>query len=308
MRGAQNKLGQFRVANELLDDPVQLNAQFEEDGYLFFRGVLKGIERVKADFVRSLQNQGAVKAGGLEPVWTGLKLERIDDDPLYRAASCAELFTSGQNVSFFQKVFGGPVFVFKSPSIRYSLPNDTEHFTPPHQDYFFVRINQSFRTCWIPLMEIDEKVGGLAIAPGSHKQGLRDHVEAENVYSYIFYGRKQKGIPLVSVPEPWLTADYQPGDVLVFHNLTIHWALPNVSDRIRLSIDNRVQPFDAPRTWQAERSILEAREFRKKAQKISDEEGVNEELFEKVMIELMARGLEPEKAQIRSLIAELSQQ
>jgi 1-deoxypentalenic acid 11beta-hydroxylase len=305
MTTRKSNLGRFREANQYLGDLNQLNVMFEEDGYLFFRGVLEGVERVKQEFIRALQKQGAVEPGASEPIWTGMKLEQIDDDELYGARSCRELFESSHNIRLFEQIFGEPVFVFKSPTVRYSLPNDQEHVSPPHQDYFFVRINKTFRTFWVPLMDIDEEIGGLAIAPGIHKHGLRDHVEADHVYSYIFRGRKQMGVPLETLPQPWLTADYHPGDLLVFHHLMVHWALPNRSDRIRLSIDNRCQPIDAPRTWQAERSILEAREFRKTAQKIATEEGASEEQFEEIIIELMGRGLEPGRAQIKSLMAEL---
>jgi 1-deoxypentalenic acid 11beta-hydroxylase len=300
-----HSLGQFRDATQHLGNHARLQAMFDEDGYLFFRGVLDGVDHVKREFVRSLQKQGAVRAGTSEPIWSGAKLEEIDDSDLYGAPSCRELFELPHNFRVFEQIFGEPVFVFRSPTVRYSLPNDSEHLSPPHQDYFFVRINKAFRTFWIPLMDIDEQVGGLAIAPGIQKQGLFDHVEADHVFSYVFRGRKQMGIPLESVPQPWLTTDYRAGDLLVFHNLMVHWALPNRSDRIRLSIDNRCQPVDAPRTWQAERSILQAREFRKTAQQIATEEGASEELFEEIIIELMGRGLLPERPQIRSLMSEL---
>jgi len=298
-------LGQFRDATAYLGNHERLQAMFDEDGYLFLRGVLEGVDRVKQEFVRSLQRQGAVRAGVSEPIWTGAKLEQIDDGDLYGAPSCRELFESPHNLRVFEQIFGEPVFIFRSPTVRYALPNDSGHVSPPHQDYFFVRINKAFRTFWIPLMDIDEEVGGLAIAPGIHRKGLLDHVEAERIFSYVFRGRKQMGIPLESVPQPWLTADYHAGDLLVFHNLMVHWALPNRSDRVRLSIDNRCQPFDAARTWQAERSILEARQFRKTAKQIANEEGASEELFEEIIIELMGRGLQPERPQIRSLMAEL---
>jgi hypothetical protein len=39
-------------------------------------------------------------------------------------------------------------------------------------------------------MEIGRDLGGLALAAGSHKQGLREHREQENVYSYQMKGRK----------------------------------------------------------------------------------------------------------------------
>src|SRR5262249_61587297 len=137
------------------------------------------------------------------------------------------------------------------------------HVTPPHQDHFFIRANSEFRTVWIPLMPIDKRVGGLVVAAGSHRGGLREHVEQESVFSYQMKGRKQRGVALDTIAEPWLTTEYLPGDVVVFHSLMLHWALPNTSDRIRLSLDARCQPARTPRTWQAETSILEQRQFRK---------------------------------------------
>lgn len=306
MPTATNTLGRFREANDYLNDPQALNAIIAEEGYLFFRGVLDGVDRAKCDFVRILQQQGAVEPGISEPIWNGKKrVEEIDDTELYRAHCCAELFESSHNVEIFQRIFGEPIFVFKNPTVRYALPNDREHVSPPHQDYFFVRFNKIFRTFWIPLMDIEEAVGGLALAPGVHKRGLLDHVELQNVYSYVFRGRKQKGIPIDKVPAPWATADYHPGDLLVFHNLMVHWALPNRSDKIRLSIDNRCAPLNAPRTWQAERSILDARQFRAAAQQIALEEGASQEFFEEIMIELMGRDLEPGRSQIKALMEEL---
>ena len=300
------RLEYFREANEYLGDVDRLNALFNEDGYLFFRGVLEGVEDVKVDFVEVLQQQGAVPAGASDPLWTGLDNDHINDTGLYEAPSLAKLFTLPHNVELIQQILGEPVFIFKSPSIRYALPNDLAYVTPPHQDYFFIRFNESFRTLWVPLMEIDEQVGGLVLAGGVHKRGLLDHKEQEDAYSYIFKGRKQKGIAVGSVPQPWLTAHYHSGDLLMFHNLMVHWALPNRSNRIRLSVDVRCQPANALRTWQAEKSILEARRFRETAKRIATEEGATEEVFEALIIELMRRDLEPERLQIRSLISELS--
>src|SRR5437588_17402 len=48
----------------------------------------------------------------------------------------------------------------------------------------------------------------------------------------------------------WRTATFEPGDVVVFGSLTVHGALPNASDRVRLSVDYRYQnasePISAP--------------------------------------------------------------
>jgi 1-deoxypentalenic acid 11beta-hydroxylase len=298
-------LATFTDSTASLDNPAELAAAFDRDGYLFFRGMLTGIDEVRREFIRILQRQGAVSLSSAEPVWAGLPADRIDDTALYLAPSVAQLFESPHNLQVFERACGEPVFVFRSPTVRYALPHDAGRVSPPHQDAFFVRINASFRTFWIPLMDIDEQVGGLAISPASHRRGLRDHTEIDNVYSYVFQGRRQKGIPLDAVPQPWATADYRAGDLLVFHPLMIHWALPNRSDRIRLSIDNRACPVNAPRTWQSERSIPEARAFRRTAQHIASEERILEHIFESIMIELMGRGLEPTRANILALRDEL---
>jgi 1-deoxypentalenic acid 11beta-hydroxylase len=305
---SNQQFGPFRVANEYLDDCKRLNSLFEEEGYLFFRSVLNSEEilKVKQDLIHVLQRQGVVKAGASEALWTGVGLEKVDELELYALPSYSELLESRQMVQIVEKILGEPVFMFKSHTIRYALPNDSAHATPAHQDRFFIRINQRFRTLWIPLMDIDEQLGGLALGGGSHKRGLLDHVEQESVYSYVFRDRKQLGVALESLPQPWLTTDYHPGDLLIFHNLMVHWALPNQGERVRLSLDNRFQPITARRTWQAEKSIMDVRNIRETAKRIATEEGASEPLFEAVVIELMHRGLDPQRAQIKALISELA--
>ena len=305
----QVSLGRFQEANEYLGDKERLDALFAEEGYLFFRGVLKAedVQATKLDLIRVLQKQGVVKAGATEAIWTGAGIDNIDDSELYRIPSYQKILESKSTLQFMEEILGEPVFMFRSTTLRYALPNDPARVSPPHQDYFFVRFSQTFRTLWVPLMDIDEQVGGLVLGAGTHKRGLLDHVEQEGVYSYVFRGRKQKGIPLQSVSHLGITTDYHPGDLLIFNNLMVHWALPNVSDRVRLSFDGRCQPATAPRTWQAERSILEARNFRETAQRIAKEEGVDDELFEVLIIELMRQGLEPEKETIKSVVSQLRQ-
>src|SRR5262245_44716850 len=226
-RMASKALGVFKVSNELLDHCEQLKLRFEEDGYLFFRGVLDldKIQQVKSDFVDVLQQQGIAKARESEAIWTGVGIEAIDDRALYGQTSYVELIESQRTRDLMERVLGEAVYKFKATNIRYSLPHDPRHVTPPHQDHFFIRANSEFRTVWIPLMPIDKRVGGLVVAAGSHRGGLREHVEQESVFSYQMKGRKQRGVALDTIAEPWLTTEYLPGDVVVFHCLTLHWAL-----------------------------------------------------------------------------------
>jgi 1-deoxypentalenic acid 11beta-hydroxylase len=300
----QNLMGEYQTANHLLNDFEKMNATFREEGYLFFRNVLDtdAVLKVKQDFVQVLQKQGVVKANVSEPIWKGAGLDQIDDNVLYALDSYQELLDRESSLLLFTKIFGEPVFMYRNTDIRFALPKDEKHLTPSHQDHFFIRQTNRFRTAWIPLMNIERQVGGLALAARSHQSGLLEHVEHETAYSYIFRGRKQRGVPLERIVQEWLTTDYHPGDLLIFHSLMIHRALPNTSDRIRLSLDARYQPVSEPRTWQAGKTILELRQYRRQVREIAFAEGASEDLFETLLIEMMKQGLEARKENVRSLM------
>jgi 1-deoxypentalenic acid 11beta-hydroxylase len=290
-------------------DPERMKSLLADEGYLFFCGALDvdQVVTVKRDLVRLLREQGLVAPGASEPIWTGAGMERVDDVALYSLSSYQEL-SEGSAKTLAAKVFGEPAFMFKNPNIRYALPEHAMYVTPAHQDLFFIRGTTSFCTLWIPLMDLDASMGGLALAAGSHKRGLRDHIEQQDVYSYVFKGRRQKGVSLEEIDEPWLSSDYRPGDVLVFHNLTLQWGLPNRSDRIRLSIDTRAQPASAPRTFQLEKTILELRQYRAEVQRVATEAGASPSQFEAALIEMMTRGLPAERAPVEAVIGELGRQ
>jgi Phytanoyl-CoA dioxygenase (PhyH) len=96
-----------------------------------------------------------------------------------------------------------------------------------HYDYGVAGV-QDMLTTWIPLMDIPVRLGGLAVQPGGHL----DRLQAPRVL-----GRTERG---------WATTSYQPGDVILFHSLTPHAALPNDGTVLRLSGDFRWQLPDQP--------------------------------------------------------------
>ena len=301
--------GEFQTANKYLEDSDSLNSVFDRQGYLFLRDVLdtSEVQAVRDDFVQELQRQGFVKPDCSEPIWTGKDLVEIDDDRLYALDYYAKLLDTSVTQELFEQLFGEPVYTFRSCTLRYTVPKDEIHGSPPHQDHVYIRHTTDFRTFWIPLMEIDRDMGGLALAAGSHKLGLREHVEQE-VYSYVLKGRKQKGVELDAIAEPWLTATYLPGDVLVFHPHMLHWGTPNRSDKIRLSVDVRVQPASSPRSPQVQTTVLKQRQFRIDALQAATLEGVNAEMLEVLVVEMIARGTRPDRAGVRELMVELSRE
>jgi hypothetical protein len=141
-------LTKLREANHALDHPEQLNAHLEEDGYLFFRDMVdvEAVRAVKEDFIAVLARQGIVKADASEALWTGAGLEAIEDAELYGVPSYLSLATSEGISKLARKIFGEPVFMVRDANIRYALSGDSVHVTPPNQDYFFIRMNERFRT------------------------------------------------------------------------------------------------------------------------------------------------------------------
>src|SRR4051812_30471222 len=110
--------GRFVEANQYLDQSDKLNALWERDGYLFFRDVLDKAEirHVKNDFIRVLQNHGAVAKEANEPIWTGCKIDVIDDNDLYGLRSYQALCEAPGTVALLEKVFGEPVYVYRNTS------------------------------------------------------------------------------------------------------------------------------------------------------------------------------------------------
>ena len=93
-------------------------------------------------------------------------------------------------------------------------------------------------TSWLPLMEIPVRLGGLAVQPGGH------------------HWPPQPPRPLGGSEPGWATTGYQPGDVLIFHCLTPHAALPNTGPELPVSGNFRWQ---APGpSWPSGRRALPA--------------------------------------------------
>ena len=134
---------------------------------------------------------------------------------------------------------GEPVLKHPESLIRVIFPKQYafENTTGPHQDFPHVQGTAECFTLWVPLGDCPTEMGGLAIAAGSHRDGVREfRVAADG-------GGIQVTDPLVG---QWVVSDYEIGDVMIFHSLVVHRALPNLSDRLRQSIDVRYQRLSEP--------------------------------------------------------------
>ncbi|GIX07779.1 MAG: protein involved in biosynthesis of mitomycin antibiotics/polyketide fumonisin [Candidatus Poribacteria bacterium] len=242
-------MGPFRVANALLEHPERLRAQAEEDGYLFFEGLLDPlrIAGLRTAFAEILERHGWLDPGtdrlelrssrpaiveGMEAYWPVLAdFQRLEE--FHALAHDPAL------VDLFEKLFGGAVLVHPRNIGRIMFPSTPP--TPPHQDYVHIQGTPNTWTAWIPLMDIPPELGGLEVLPGSHRWGLLSVRRMP--------GAGGVGVSRSVDESQWVGGPFAAGDVLIFHSWTVHRGRPNrTSDRLRLSVDYRYQPVGEPVT------------------------------------------------------------
>ena len=119
--------------------------------------------------------------------------------------------------------------------------------TPWHQDAqcFPLHGMQLARiiTIWIPFMDVDETNSCLQVSEASHINAkVFEDVKNGTIHYSISPEYSDKFINLRSIP-------MRRGDALCLHQLVAHRALPNMSDKMRWSMDIRYEQFngaDAP--------------------------------------------------------------
>ena len=154
------------------------------------------------------------------------KLLNFEDDPvLYDYVKHPRLIEAAQSLigtglySLVTNVFNKPPYV------------DGRH--PLHQDlrYFRMRPAEKIVAAWTAISPCTRDNGCLAVVPGSHHQGIRDHKLPEWDYvNFAFYGIKE----LEGVEHIHLEMD--PGDTVLFHPLLVHGSGRNNTDGFRQAI------------------------------------------------------------------------
>ena len=262
----------------LLEDPARLRERMQENGYLFLPRLVDAdrATAVKREIMAILRERFIIEEDGSpDPVWSGGPQPTEAEymavyDRIVRLESFRGLAESPEVLNLLEAVCAGPVQVWEQQLIRLVYPDpeaEAAQGIGAHQDgdpklgYKAGR----FYTCWISLMEIGAEVGGLAVAPGSHRLGLLQ--SAGTVASSAKQQGRQAGYGLDPSKLSWATGDFAPGSAVLFHCRTAHRGLPNRSDRIRLSCDFRYQPAEDTASWLAH---TPGPEVRRTAQQIDE--------------------------------------
>ena len=241
-------------------DPTRLRQLLDERGYLLLRGALDRdlVIRLRDEVIAVLYDCHILESPAAPPLWSGGPPPTEDEYIAYyervvQLESLHALAESPEIRAVMEGLFGGPVEVWEQRLIRI-IPPDPEGAAPlgvgAHQDGSpqLGYLTQNFSTAWVPLTEIDERLGGLTVVPGSHENGVRQ--QTGSVSSSLKTAKTQT-FDAPSEDERWVTSTYEPGDLVVFASMTLHRGNPNTSDRLRLSCDFRYQPQGASANWLA---------------------------------------------------------
>jgi hypothetical protein len=238
----------FTDSTALLADGPALAEGMARDGYLFIRGLVPkdAVGNVARQFLEVAAEGGWLRPG--QPMAARIaNPDAVCADPepafldVFRRFYCREdahaLKHHPAIVGLFERMFGGEVLVHPLFVARNIFPQREALTTRPHQDFIHIQGTPETMTVWLPLQYCPLEMGGLAVAEGSHRQGVHEFTVAS-------------GAGGVEVTEPfesaWRCGDFELGDALIFHSMTVHKGLDNKTDRLRHSIDARYQRADAP--------------------------------------------------------------
>ena len=227
------------------EDGERLCADAAQLGYLFLRQLLP------PDLLFSLRRhvlEACHRLGWLEDDsdWTcgyvhhGVRIGAVDSEfvslqrQIFSMPEFLELGRHPSIVRVFEKLFDGSARTDLGHCCRAFSPFAFDLTTRPHQDQFYIENASDLWTVWIPLGDCPANLGGLAIWPGSHRLGVLEH-----------QGERTSNLGIAVEDDIcWATGDFDCGDVLFFHGLTVHRSCDNVTDnQLRLSVDYRYQPI-----------------------------------------------------------------
>lgn len=132
----------------------------------------------------------------------------------------------------FPNISTRPVLYFNS---RFLAKEEVYWRVFPHQDWRSMQGSLDSLVVWVPLADVDVRLGALEVVPGSHKLGLLT-TDVVNSFGKVERFTNDDFIPVEAVE----------GDVLFFSSFLVHRSGVNNTDSIRWSCHFRYNNLDEP--------------------------------------------------------------
>ena len=229
------------------DNGPQLRKRMDCDGYLFIRNLIPAnvLEELRLQLLEIAAEAGWIRASTpLKDAIANLDGFCVEPEPeymdvyhrMYKILAFHTLQHHPNLVGLLQHMLDEPVLPHPRIIGRTIFPKREQYTTPAHQDFVPIQGTEDTYSAWIPLSDVPKDMGGLQVAVGSHRHGVYDFRPALGA----------GGLEVTKLLDDWVGHPLQQGDVLFFHSMTVHKGLPNVSQRLRMSIDARYQKVSDP--------------------------------------------------------------
>ncbi len=241
-----------RAANDIQEDTEALQARIEEDGYLLIRDFYdrETVLAARIDILEQLSEQGRLAVDApLEQGVIGLESAGavLRNDVVVKMRNYLRVVNSARILTFFERFLGGPVL-----TLDHKWPRAVSRgvSTGAHYDIVFMGAGTNeLYTVWTPLDDISLEMGPLAFCPGSNRlDKLRSTYGTADAHNDLTDGHLSRDphdlIDRLGVR--WASTPFRAGDVMIFGMYFLHGSLDNVSDRFRISTDNRYQLASEP--------------------------------------------------------------
>ncbi len=245
-----DRFGPLDDRGALLADPAALRRVFLEHGHVFLRGLVDA-EKVLAARSELLQKYAVV--GEIDdrfPIMDAVEGDRAGllsaniralSESLRTGAHYSAVLLDPRLIEVVGVLLDGPVrpYDFRWPRLVRPGEGCGFHCDGPYMS----RGTDRHLSAWIPLGRVEPHEGALMLLEGSHRN-------RELAEGYLKMDADRDGLVWLS-DDPaavqdrygrrWLTATFEPGDVLIFAMSVVHGAFDNDSPqrRCRLSTDSR---------------------------------------------------------------------
>ncbi|MFI6321639.1 phytanoyl-CoA dioxygenase family protein [Nonomuraea sp. NPDC050556] len=240
------------MTNDHALDPDQLE-RFADDGYLLLSGVLpteivNSLRGTFAEVVDVLAHRWH-KMGAVADPLVGVPFEerylRLIQNPALRLPAAwrrilvsrpvYELWQQPSLLGAARSILGDEVFAHGVWNGRPRDPLGRSQQVTWHQDAYYYKgwrpSHSPLLSVWVPLVPVDEHRACMQYVTGSHKHGWIERTRLNNGE----YGTAADPAAGNAI----FTARMRPGDAVIFADTTVHRSTPNLSERVRWSIDIR---------------------------------------------------------------------
>ncbi|XP_071162484.1 1-deoxypentalenic acid 11-beta-hydroxylase-like [Mytilus edulis] len=249
--------------------PDELIRQFFEEGYLvvddfFTREELdacrEDLKLMVEELAQKLHNAGKTKKlyrdYGLFERLTMIEKEFPGSNILLHKMktmpkSFCDLWSNERILNVMEQILGPDIKGHPVWNIRTKTPQNEATTVPWHQDVGYLN-NESYKvlqpTAWIPLLDTNEDNGCLQVAKRGHKTGkIADHQCCHGGTWYVMLEEEEMKRKLdIDLENDLKICPIPYGGMLLFNNLVPHRSLPNMSNKIRWSLDLRWQRPSEP--------------------------------------------------------------